>query len=189
MYVIKSLKRISSIALVAVFAISCTTTDKVKEKGTDMKKAGKDGVNATLNCTGESALTQLFINGTESNLTGLSCKVSRFGSGDNSGLIVAYKARSAVDTVQVQFHLFGVEDFQIKPAKYNVNTNLTDKFGKLYIESGNPKVIQEISVYKGIVEIIDYGMSSNVVCGAIELKDNKGNVIKGRFNETIGGGL
>ncbi|MFT5306654.1 MAG: hypothetical protein ACI9N1_002128 [Flavobacteriales bacterium] len=36
---------------------------------------------------------------------------------------------------------------------------------------------------------MDYGMSSNVICGTIDLKDNKGNVIKGRFNETIGTGF
>ena len=60
-----------------------------------MKKVGEDGVNATLNCSGQSDLTQLSLNGTESNLQVLSCDVSRFESIENLGLIIAYKTLSA----------------------------------------------------------------------------------------------
>jgi len=187
MCVTRKLKGISFALAIGLIAFSCKTgKDKTSSKSSGSTSKVEEGhVKAKLDCQGESSMEQLFINGTQPKVSGLSCNITRFGSGDNSGLIILYKARNGADTVQVQFHLHGVEESKIKPAKYEISDNHSKKFGKLFIESGNPKVIQEIDTYKGVIEIVDYGYSSNTICGMIDLRDSRGNKIIGRFYEMI----
>ncbi len=186
--------------LISLSIVSCNSSKNISESSvtTEGKQQSKPSAtpetqemkklltsSSSFSCSGESNLQKLTIHGAPAKCKAVSCTVSRFGSGDNAGLKIRYKATLENETVQVFFHLHGVEDDKIKPGVYQVSKQNSDKYGKIYLESGNPKEIQEITIYTGTISIDDYGYSSNVICGSIKLEDDKGNQVQGSFNEII----
>ncbi len=140
-------------------------------------KVNPDGtVNATLNCEGKSSVSMISINGTEQKHENYTCNVV---NGETLRITFSNEGEGAALTL----HLFNAGTMSIETGEYGHMTKGNMPYATVNFKRKTEE--KSLEIFDGSVTVIDYGMSSNVVCGAFNITDNEGNVFKGTFYEPV----
>jgi hypothetical protein len=156
-------------------------SEQIDAETPPMKAENKvDGniINAKLECTGTSTIELLQLAEKKHDTKDFTCHIS-----NNDGLKIQFKSESK--GMEIIFTLFGIESFNIEKADYFCQSSGNLKFATVILNSKDIGNHNFGDTFDGKISIIDYGMSSNVICGNFQLKDRKGNLIEGKFNEII----
>ncbi len=193
-----SMQQISKVfAVLLILNISCTTQKaaEVSESKSNLEMtipenskpenkkeapAKTDGsiINATLNCSGSSAINTLLLSAKKYDTQDFTCSVRRSG-----GLTIQFI--SASKGMDITFQLSGVEDMHIQSSVYSCKSSNPEKNINVSLKSKSLGSHNFGDTFEGQLEILDYGMSSDVICGQFSVIDRKGNKIEGTFNEII----
>lgn len=153
-------------------------SDVFVQKEEAASKIQGDEIKATLNCSGNSGLSLLQLSAKKYDTQDFECRVSR-----SSGLKVRFTSESK--KMEIILHLVGIETFTFKKAKYGCKSDNPTNYLDVSLNAKSLGQHNFGESFEGALEIVDYGMSSDVICGKFAVIDKKGNKIEGSFNETI----
>lgn len=153
-------------------------TDSEKDTLTPLEMINPDGsINATLNCSGSSELTSLVLGSDEISTENFKCSVAQIDA-----LTISFEDEAKGMTLTIS--LFGAGSLPIKTGKYGNQTIGSDQFATAFFQNKNGEDV-DLGAFGGYITIVDYGMSSNILCGEFEISDINGNLFSGTFNETV----
>jgi hypothetical protein len=148
----------------------------VKEDG--LNKVEGNVINATLNCSGSSVISLLQLSAKKYATEDFQCNVSR-----EQGLKVQFTSESK--NMEILFKIHNIETSMIEKGIYQCKSKNSEHYLEVSLNAKSLGQHNFGDVFEGTIEIIDYGMSSDVICGKFSVIDRKGNKIEGNFNETI----
>lgn len=134
-------------------------------------------INATLECNGSSELSTLIIAAKKRETKNFTCHIV-----NTETLTIVFEDKTQGMTLTIE--LFGAGSLPIKKGNYGNKTTNANQYA---IASLKSKALgtHDLGAFTGTIEIRDYGMSSNIVCGSFDLTDTKGNKYIGTFNEMV----
>jgi hypothetical protein len=155
-----------------------TTTTSDTENMENMEKINPDGsINATLTCDGNTAITTFMVDSKNIANDNFVCRIAQ-----QKGLTISFKDQA--QGIELFLFLHGAGSLPIKTGKYGNSTTGSEQYATAAIINTGESDI-DLGAFGGEVIIVDYGMSSNIVCGSFNLTDNNGNKYIGTFNETV----
>lgn len=144
-----------------------------------MQKVDGNIINAKLNCEGKSVISFLQLADKKYDTEDFKCSISKSDQ-------LKIKFTSESKNMEMIFELHGIEEFNIESGNYPCKNTSSTKYSNITLNGKTLGTHNFGDTFEGEVIIIDYGMSSNVICGKFNLIDRKGNRIEGTFNEIIG---
>ncbi len=155
-----------------------SASSESEDSKTTMNKVENNSINATLNCNNISQISLLQLANKKHNTDDFKCTISR-----NNGLKITWTSESK--KLEIIFNIIGIETMMIEKAIFKSKSNNSEKYLSTSLNSKSLGQHNFGDSFEGYLEIIDYGNSSDNICGKFEVMDRKGNKIEGTFNETI----
>ena len=165
------------------------TTENVKNQETTVSeetvitdetvnKIEGNNINATLSCKGNSEISLLQLAEKKHDTEDFKTRVSR-----EKGLKIQFTSESK--NMEIVFKLIGIETAMIKKGTYGCKSLNNSQYLDVSLSAKSLGQHNFGETFEGTLEILDYGMSSDIICGTFSVIDRKGNKIEGTFSETI----
>lgn len=151
-----------------------------QESTENMEMINEDGtINATLECDGSSELSTLIIASKKRDTKHFTCSII-----NAEVLTILFEDKN--QEMALTMELFGTGSFPIEKGSYGHKDANPDQYATAFLKS-KALGTHDLGAFNGKIEIRDYGMSSNTLCGSFDLTDTKGNKYIGTFNEIVSG--
>lgn len=155
-----------------------TTIDSTSAQ--QMEKISPDGtVNATLKCEGSSQIQNITIKGNQLITSEIKCQII-----NSNTLSISFIS----DAFDLKLELFEAGNMPFNMGEYKHMTKGNLPYAVVHYQNktngqkGNDLTLE---IFEGSVALIDYGMSSNILCGKFQISDNEGNNFSGTFSEDV----